>query len=315
MNAPNGLTRIGAQSIAVKDVDAKTRLRPVDPAYVDMLAENIRQCGHLRQPIEVRKVKKGWQLIAGGHRLAAVTQLGWDTVEAVVFEGSDAAAKLAEIDENLIRHDLNPLDRAVFLAQRQELYLLLHPETQAGIAGGKARQGSANDRMSFADETATKCGLDKRTIQRAVMIARNLPADIRAAIAGTDVARKQSELLALVKVDPALRAAVVTEIQSGRATSVAAAVLAVRGGVRDDATPATEAQVAALRKAWDRAGKVAIRAWVDLMVADNRMGELEELVALIRPPAAPAKKGAKKPAQIDLEEAIAASGDDVDGEG
>lgn len=313
MNTPNGLTRIGAQSIAVKDVDAKTRLRPVDPNYVSLLAENIEQVGYLRQPIEVRKTKKGWQLIAGGHRLAAITQLGWTEVEAVIFEGSDTAAKLAEIDENLIRHDLNPLDRAVFLAQRKEVYELLHPEAKRG--GDRSGQTEKISVWSFAKDTADKCGLTDRAIRLAVMIARNLPADIRAAIAGTDVARKQSELLALVKVDPALRAAVVTEIQTGRATSVAAAVLAVRGGARDNATPATEAQVAALRKAWDRAGKVAIRAWVDLMVADNRMGELEELVALIRPPVAPAKKGAKKPAQIDLEEAIAASGDDVDGEG
>jgi hypothetical protein len=35
----------------------------------------------------------------------------------------------------------------------------LYPETKKGVAGGKARQGSANEIISFAGNTSTKTGV------------------------------------------------------------------------------------------------------------------------------------------------------------
>ena len=43
---------------------------------------------------------------------------------------------LAEIDENLVRADLTPSERAAHHAKRKQLYLKLHPETEKGKAGG-----------------------------------------------------------------------------------------------------------------------------------------------------------------------------------
>ena len=68
------------------------------------------------------------------------------------------------------------------------------------VAGGKARQGSATDMMSVAGfdrDTAERCGLTDRTIRRAVAIAAGIEPDLRARMAGTWLARNQSELLAL----------------------------------------------------------------------------------------------------------------------
>jgi ParB family transcriptional regulator, chromosome partitioning protein len=39
---------------------------------------------------------------------------------------------LREIDENLVRTDLNLLERAEHLLRRKELYERLHPETRKG---------------------------------------------------------------------------------------------------------------------------------------------------------------------------------------
>jgi N6-adenosine-specific RNA methylase IME4 len=79
------------------------------------------------------------------------------------------AALLTEIDENLIRADLSPAERAMHLRERKLLYEKLHPETKHGGTGrsrGKSRQ--ADDSIRFTKDTAEKTGRSERTIQREV---------------------------------------------------------------------------------------------------------------------------------------------------
>jgi hypothetical protein len=89
-----------------------------------------------------------------------------------VLDGLSAdQARVAEIDENLIRADLTPSERAVHHAERKALYLKLHPETKHGGAPGKAGGGKkAKDAklVSFVKDTAKKTGKAKRTIARDV---------------------------------------------------------------------------------------------------------------------------------------------------
>ena len=276
---------LGLKTIPLADIDISNRLRAIDEGHAQLLAENIRETGKLRQPVEVRALRSGkYRLIAGGHRLRAAELLGWTEIEAFAFETSDDEAKLAEIDENLVRHDLNQLDRAVFLAERKAVYERLHPEAKHGGAPGKAGGGKVakEDTMSgFARDTAERCGIHERTIRRAVMIAEKLPPDIRARIAGTWIAKKQSELLALVKVAAALRGDVIDLLleDDSTLTSVKGALRALEGG---DAAPTGDdhqKKVAALRKAWDRAGKAARRTWLSELIDDDRIDEIRELLA------------------------------------
>jgi N6-adenosine-specific RNA methylase IME4/ParB-like chromosome segregation protein Spo0J len=142
------------------------RMRRLRPEKVDELAESIR-AGGLLQPIVVRPWRDRYELVFGEHRRKAVEQLGHERIRAVVCDGLDAdAALLAEIDENLIRAELSAAERALHLAERKRLYERLYPETKRGVAGGKARHGSASAKMSFAESTAKSIGKSKRTIQR-----------------------------------------------------------------------------------------------------------------------------------------------------
>lgn len=265
---------LGLNRIPVGEIDDTGRLRPVDPAYVAMLAENLAQTLKLRQPIEVRRLKKGgYRLIAGAHRLAAVKAMGWPEIDAFVYEATDAEARLAEIDENLVRHELNPLDRAVFLAERKAIYEALHPETKKGAQGGRGGQRNESETISFSKDTAERVGLTARTVQLAVMIATKLAPDVKAAVAGTWIARHQGELLALAKQPPAdQRACVALMLRpEAPARTVADAlrqskgVNAAGGGNPDDKA------FEGLISAWGRAGAKAKRRFLERIQATGEL--------------------------------------------
>jgi len=177
-------------------IDASERLRPVDEAEVAKIAASIEQAGQIT-PIEVAPRMDGsYRLVAGAHRMAALQKLGRTSAEVVIFEGDEDEQQLREIDENLHRHELNPLDQAVFLAKRQEVYLRLFPETKHGRnqhTGGNANSASPPPR-SFAEDVAKRVGLATRTVQLALQRHRALHPAALALIRGTWIARKGSAL-------------------------------------------------------------------------------------------------------------------------
>jgi hypothetical protein len=78
-------------------------------------------------------------------------------------------AELAEIDENLIRAELSPAERAVHIGKRKELYEKIHPETKKGGAPGNAgggKKAKTAKLATFARDTATKTGLSQRSVER-----------------------------------------------------------------------------------------------------------------------------------------------------
>ena len=158
-----GVTKIRVADIVV----ASNRMRKLRDDVVDSLAESISARGSL-QPVVVRaragRATNYW-LVAGHHRLEAVRKCGHDRINAVILDGLDAdAALLAEIDENLVRAELTPAERALHVGRRKELYEKLHPETKHGAAG-RGRNRDAN-LASFTETTAKATGESKRKIAR-----------------------------------------------------------------------------------------------------------------------------------------------------
>jgi N6-adenosine-specific RNA methylase IME4 len=159
--------------VALSDITVPPdRMRQLRPKVVDELAESISERGLLHSITLRPRPRKGYLLVAGRHRLEAVRKLGQDTIRAEVCEGLDAdAALLAQIDENLIRADLSPAERAMHIGRRKELYEKLHPETKPTKAGGpgraKTRRQNGNDTAErFTKDAAKKTGKPERTIQR-----------------------------------------------------------------------------------------------------------------------------------------------------
>lgn len=86
--------------------------RHFDEAALGELAASIQASG-LLQPVVVRPVGTGFELIAGERRWRAVQRLGWQTVPAVVREVDDQSALTLALIENLQRDDLTPIDTAL----------------------------------------------------------------------------------------------------------------------------------------------------------------------------------------------------------
>lgn len=182
---------------------------------IEGLARSINDVG-LLEPIVINA---NYRLIAGKRRIEACRMLGMDAIEATVVDLDELSAELAEIDENLARHNLTVLEEAEHLARRKEIYEEMHPETKQGRAGAEARW-NATDTMSFASETAKAADISQRTIQRGVQIATSIPQDVRDTLRDTDVADRKVDLLTLARMEPDEQRRVADVIASGEADTV-----------------------------------------------------------------------------------------------
>ena len=101
------------ESVVISGITAHDRMRETDPKKVNSLAGSIKQIG-LLQPIHLHTPDDGHtvRLVAGLHRLEAVKSLGWESIDAILFEGDSIDCRMAEIAENLHRSELTKAERA-----------------------------------------------------------------------------------------------------------------------------------------------------------------------------------------------------------
>lgn len=86
--------------------------RHFDTEAIEELAESIRTHGIL-QPVVVRQVDRGYELISGERRWRAARRAGLSGIPAVIREGvGDAEMLELALVENVQREDLDPLERA-----------------------------------------------------------------------------------------------------------------------------------------------------------------------------------------------------------
>ncbi len=112
-----------------------------DEESLGELADSIAQLG-LLQPILVRRVPDGYQLIAGERRWRAARRAGLTTVPAVVRVSDDVNAVEEALVENLHREDLTALEEAAAYLQLIEEFELTHDQVAQRI--GKSRSSVTN---------------------------------------------------------------------------------------------------------------------------------------------------------------------------
>ena len=137
-----------AQAERTLDVDSDL-LRPnkfqprtqMDDERIDDLARSIRANGII-QPIVVRKVEQGYEIIAGERRWRAAQRAGLHRVPVVVRDIPEDRLLAVALIENVQREDLNPIEEAhAYRRLADEFHLT---QEQIADAVGKDRSSIAN---------------------------------------------------------------------------------------------------------------------------------------------------------------------------
>ena len=191
--------------ININEIRINEGRRATTPEAIDTITASIREVG-MMNPITVTA---DHTLIAGLHRLEAAKRLGWTEIECSVSNMDALHTELAEIDEN---------------------YETLHPETKAGAAQGEgmkraAQGGDLADNLSvrtkpFAEDTADKLGVDARTVRRQVKIAKDLTPEAQSIIEDSGERVTQQNLSKLCRLDPEQQKEAAGQLVSGEVKSV-----------------------------------------------------------------------------------------------
>jgi ParB family chromosome partitioning protein len=143
-----------------------------DPASIRELADSIKERGVL-QPVLLRPLGDGYQIVAGERRFLATGEAGFSTIPAIVRPLTDRETLLIALIENLQRENLNPMDEARAYYRLAMDYGLPH------------------------EEIGQRVGRDRSTVSN-ILRFNNLPAEVQARLeAGSISAGHARALLGL----------------------------------------------------------------------------------------------------------------------
>lgn len=115
--------------------------RDFSPEGLEELSASIREHGVL-QPLSVRRVPGGYELISGERRLRASKLAGLSQVPCIVVTVDSEGSSLLALVENLQRRDLDFVEEAAALAKLIQTYGLSQEEAARRI--GKSQSAVAN---------------------------------------------------------------------------------------------------------------------------------------------------------------------------
>ncbi len=155
-----------------------------DKEKMEELKGSIKKHGII-QPIVVRKMANGYEIVAGERRLKAAKEIGLKKIPAIIKSFNNEKSLEISLVENIQREDLNPVEQAnafkrltdEFNLTQQELaevtgksralvtntirLLKLNPEIQKNISEGKISFGHAKLLLSIEDEEVQKAVCDR----------------------------------------------------------------------------------------------------------------------------------------------------------
>lgn len=163
------------QQIAVKEIKLNPyQLRTlIKKEKLKELADSIREKGVV-QPIVLRKVENGYELIVGERRLRAVKSIGYEYIPAIVRDVSESEVLELALIENIQREDLNPIEEA------------------------KAYKSLIKDFNLSHSQIAKKVGKDRSTITNRLRLL-NLPEDIKNYLLEGRITEGHARVLLMIK--------------------------------------------------------------------------------------------------------------------
>jgi ParB family chromosome partitioning protein len=112
-----------------------------DEEMLSSLAASIAEVGVI-QPIVVREIDAGFELIAGERRWRAAKRAGLPAIPAIIRESDDLSSLETAVVENLHRQDLNALEEAAAYQQLMEDFAFTQEQVATRV--GRSRSAVAN---------------------------------------------------------------------------------------------------------------------------------------------------------------------------
>ena len=132
----------------------------IDPEAIAELASSVSQKGIL-QPLLVRPLEKGYEIVAGERRFRAAQQVGLKTVPVIIRNLTDRETLEIAIIENVQRENLNSVEEAQAFKQLMDFGM---NQEEVAKAVGKSRSAVANTLRLLQLGDAALSALEKRTI-------------------------------------------------------------------------------------------------------------------------------------------------------
>jgi ParB family chromosome partitioning protein len=151
----------------------------MDDERIDDLSRSIRSNGII-QPIVVRRVEQGYEIIAGERRWRAAQRAGLLKVPVFVRDIPESRLLAVALIENIQREDLNPIEEAV------------------------AYRRLADDFQLTQEQIADAVGKDRSSIANYVRLLR-LPEEVRASVASSAISMGHARALLALPDEAAQR--------------------------------------------------------------------------------------------------------------
>lgn len=184
-------------TVGIDRISIGRNRRPVKDEKIMELMQSIKANG-LLNPITV---DQKFHLIAGLHRLTACKMLGLNEIECNIVNYDDAdQARLAEIDENFIRNELEPIERYELWLERDRILARMGLRYQPGDNQHTCKAGGESispPRTTL--EQAKASGYSERTFQQGKQIAKDIHPEIKQKIIGTPLAKSTTIQLKIAR--------------------------------------------------------------------------------------------------------------------
>jgi hypothetical protein len=219
----HGIVLAGNASVMVDNIEVGERVRALDPATVEQLAQSFQHLGQL-QPIGVKRqgLGKPLRLIYGLHRLAAKKKLRdtdpvHDHIPALIYpeDMPDWACELNEVAENLCRKELTPRERDAHTAIYAGL-LKKHGSVADHKPGPKSEvDPNGSGQPTVTQKVAADLGIDDDTVRNRIRNASKLAATSNVNVAKPTPEKMSGEELVAVG-NAALKAAEADKAKSAK---------------------------------------------------------------------------------------------------
>jgi len=122
-----------------------------DPEALQELADSIAAQGVV-QPVVLRQVASGYELIAGERRWRAAQLIGLHEIPAVIRDLDDRSAAAVALIENIQREDLNALEEARAFQRLIDDFALTHQQVAEAVGRSRAAVSNFLRLLDLGDE-------------------------------------------------------------------------------------------------------------------------------------------------------------------